>query len=141
MQWPYLKMALAVILAWVPALFWLVFAATGVVLGLSGLFSSDPLGGLVFIALGLGGILGFVSLSILCWTRKSLNRLLVVFLAWGALSLLVASGYLMLADKENLIDPETVFKLLYFVACPLGYACHQIWCYLRAPGTAQGGGR
>ncbi len=80
----YLKMALAILLAWLPALFWLVFAATGMVFGI---------GGLMLIALGLGGIVGFIGLTIVCWTKKALTPLLTSFLACGVVSLSVMSGF------------------------------------------------
>jgi len=129
----HLKMALSILLAWLPALFWLVFAATGVVLGTGGLISGEPLGGLMFIALGLGGIVGFIGLTIVCWTEKALTPLLTSFLACGVVSLLVVSGFLMLGGDWNLADPETSLKTIYFAICPLGYGVYRILSYFRRP--------
>ncbi len=137
MQSKYLKMALSIVLAWLPALFWLVFAATGIVLGLGGLFSAEPLGGLAFIALGLGGILGFIGLTVACWTQKPLTRMLVIFLTWGVLSLLVVAGYLLFGADRNLSDPVTVLQLIYFLACPLGYGIYKVLSYLRTANAVQ----
>ncbi|TVS12637.1 MAG: hypothetical protein EA419_04315 [Wenzhouxiangella sp.] len=137
MESRYLKMALSILLAWLPALFWLVFAATGVVFGIGGLISGEPLGGLMFIALGLGGIVGFIGLTIVCWTEKALTPLLTSFLACGVLSLLVASGYLLPGWDWNLADPETLLKTAYFVICPLGYGVYRILSYFRRPAVVR----
>ncbi|AKS42702.1 hypothetical protein [Wenzhouxiangella marina] len=125
-----LKAGLAILLAWVPALFWLVFAGTGVIMGVGGLFSSEPWGGLVFIALGLGGILGFIGLTLACWTRWPMTRTRAIFLACGVISLLVAMAFLTIEGDRGSADPETILKVVYFVVCPVVFALHLIWKFL-----------
>jgi energy-converting hydrogenase Eha subunit C len=127
-----LKKALAIVLTWLPALFWLIFAAAGVVMGAGGLFSEDPEHGLLFIALGVAGILGFVGLTVTCWTRKPVGRMLAIFLFCGVTSLLVAVGYLVVAGDWDLRDPVTILYLVYFVVCPVGFAISKIGAYFKA---------
>jgi energy-converting hydrogenase Eha subunit C len=127
------KRALAIGLAWLPALFWLIFAATGVVMGAGGFFSQAPAQGLLFIALGVAGILGFIGLTVTCWTRRPMTPTLAAFLLCGVVSLLVAMGYLIVAGDWELRDPVTIVQLLYFVACPVVFALAKVTLYLKAP--------
>lgn len=126
------KRALAIGLAWLPALFWLIFAATGVVMGTGGLFSEAPEQGLVFIVLGLAGILGFIGLTVTCWTGRPMTRSLVFFLLCGVISLLVAVGYLVTAGDWELGDPVTILQLMYFVLCPVAFGAWKIATYFKA---------
>jgi len=126
MQSTILTKALAIALAWLPALFWLIFAVTGVIMGTGSLFSEAPLGGLVFIALGLGGILGFIGLTVVCWTNKPMTTTLTIFLLCGAVSLLFAVGFLIVEGDWNLSDPITLLQLAYFVLCPVAFALYTI---------------
>jgi hypothetical protein len=121
-----LTKVLAIALAWLPTLFWLIFAVTGIILGTGSLFSETPLGGLVFIALGLGGLLGFIGLTVVCWTHRPMTTTLTIFLLCGAASLSIAAGYLVIAGDWNLADPITLLQLTYFVLCPVAFALYKI---------------
>ncbi|MEN1726961.1 MAG: hypothetical protein AAGJ52_00850 [Pseudomonadota bacterium] len=114
--------ALAIGLAWLPALFWLVFAAAGVILGTGGLFSEAPELGLLFIALSFAGVLGFFGLTWVCWTSKPVTTTTMIFLLCGVVSLLVAASFLVIEGGWNLGDPITLLQLTYFVICPTVFA-------------------
>lgn len=131
-----LIIGISILFGWVPSLLLLALACLGLFSGAVSLFdNSFPLS-LVFVVLGVMGILGFIGSTAVCWGLKVSYNKRMWFLLCGVLALFITSAWLFLGsyNKPNLHDDLTIYLFCYVFVCPLLIGSFHVVLHLKGVG-------
>lgn len=87
-----LLIGLTTLLAWTPSSALVLLAIFGLFTGMIGIFQSPQIYSLLFILLGVTGILGYVALTSVCWGLRLRYKIRFFFLICGVVSLATVIG-------------------------------------------------